>query len=63
MHMLTREELPALPRGDVRLLDSDIAQDMLTSTEPARARVGVLDFQARFPGGSTAAEFAQRGQA
>ncbi|WP_433561547.1 pyridoxamine 5'-phosphate oxidase family protein [Nocardia sp. CA-151230] len=36
MHSLTREELGSLPQGDVRLLDSDIAQGLLTSTELAR---------------------------
>lgn len=63
MHTLTREELATLPQGDVRLLDSDIAQGLLALTELARvAYVGVLDFRTRFPGDSTAAEFTRRGQ-
>ena len=36
MHTLTHEELAALPQGDVRLLNSDLAQGLLTSTELAR---------------------------
>ncbi|MET8425368.1 pyridoxamine 5'-phosphate oxidase family protein [Nocardia sp. NPDC004860] len=41
--MLTREELAALPQGDIRLLDSDIAQDLLTSTELARVAYAAAD--------------------
>ncbi|GLY67410.1 pyridoxamine 5'-phosphate oxidase family protein [Amycolatopsis taiwanensis] len=43
MHTLTREELAALPQGDVRLLDSDIAQVLLTSTELARVAYVAAD--------------------
>lgn len=93
MHTLTRQELAALPQGDVRLLDSDIAQSLLASTELARVAYVAADgtprvfpmlfhwtgkdvvlstfaparkiaaLQTRFPGGSTADEFARRGRA
>lgn len=43
MNPLTREELAALPQGDVRLLDSDIAQGLLASTELARVAYVAAD--------------------
>lgn len=43
MHTLTREELAALQQGDVRLLDSDIAQGLLASTELARVAYVAAD--------------------
>ncbi|MFE2958438.1 pyridoxamine 5'-phosphate oxidase family protein [Nocardia tengchongensis] len=43
MRTLTHEELAALPQGDVRLLDCDIAQNLLTSTELARVAYVAAD--------------------
>jgi hypothetical protein len=40
---LTRQERAALPQGDVRLLDSDIAQSLLASTELARVAYVAAD--------------------
>jgi hypothetical protein len=45
------EDLATLPQGDLRLLGS---------LRPDWA--GVTDFSTRFPGGSTAEQFAQRGR-
>lgn len=43
MHTLTPEELPALPQGDLRLRDSDIAQGLPASTELARVAYAAAD--------------------
>jgi hypothetical protein len=45
------EDLATLPQGDLRLLGSPTAQRLLAPSELAR-----------FPGGSTAGQFAQRGR-
>lgn len=62
---MTTTSLMALPQGDVRLLRSEVAQRLLGTAgmPPAGlSRVGVIDFATRFPGGSTAEQFAQRGR-
>lgn len=43
VNTLTRDELAALPQGDVRLLDTDSAQGLLASTELARVAYVAAD--------------------
>ncbi|SHN12569.1 pyridoxamine 5'-phosphate oxidase family protein [Actinacidiphila paucisporea] len=42
-HPLTREEIAALPQGDIRLLHSDVAQHLLASKELARVAYVAAD--------------------